>query len=512
QQESSSEYDQSIAQSPPIKRVQQESSSEYDESIAQSPPIQRVQQESSSEYDESILQSPIPHQENQDHALTVSSQKSLAQHESHLENFLGTPDRSPISLSYIPPNVVNQTSQHSSLHQFQRLSVDLEQLPHLPQGTPLTSLKREIDTLFQRPLYRAKFLEASTEQQLIQAILNEFISLKNSLVCIPLNWITVSYNVLFETLADTLHRLLTQEVLDRKSLSTLASLYQSLQIFDPDSTLQTLYDLSAAHRQDYPHLYQKSISEQFNSPNMFPSTLSQLRKNPLYTIQEWSKAPWQTSQSATKKTLFVLRNAQDAPVWTLHPLTEFVGEESLIKGCYASMLNFHQEFPLPETFLIQIKETLCVIQSFIPQATSLLQLENLMYPAPTLVELQKILIFDLLFSNQNRIKDNIVIQFQANPWQLVMQPYGISNQSCFYRDNGMKIEYLDMFSADIFFDPRTHHLFSQQNCERYKAIMTTYDMPSDAIQFMLQAGHFLRARVNTTSLLSLACELRDRNT
>ncbi|MGR3973116.1 MAG: hypothetical protein QRY72_00850, partial [Candidatus Rhabdochlamydia sp.] len=47
-QENSSEYDESIAQSPPIQRVQQESSSEYDQSIAQSPPIQRVQQESSS--------------------------------------------------------------------------------------------------------------------------------------------------------------------------------------------------------------------------------------------------------------------------------------------------------------------------------------------------------------------------------------------------------------------------------------------------------------------------------
>ncbi|CAM0117291.1 hypothetical protein [Rhabdochlamydiaceae symbiont of Dictyostelium giganteum] len=223
-------------------------------------------------------------------------------------------------------------------------------------------------------------------------------------------------------------------------------------------------------REDYETLF--PISEFLETA---PSEKIQkvIQEGPLYTAFDWFEC------SNANPTFMILGNKNVTPEWVFKPAIDnsqdASSEANDLKDFehYAFQMNYHQKFPIPAVYLIEIRGVKGVIQPFIPGAVPLQKIEDDLYPSLT-NSLQKLLVFDLLFANQDRSGSNILFLKKDDQYTA----YGIDHEHCMHNSKGfLNIGYLesieDLCESASFStaDEEIQVLFSEECCNRYVQIL-----------------------------------------
>ncbi len=215
---------------------------------------------------------------------------------------------------------------------------------------------------------------------------------------------------------------------------------------------------------------------------------------PLYTSQE-------LLGGENIHTVYVLRDKHYEPEWIFKPTLEVDSENQLaelnlndpptisIREHLAHTLNFHQGLPIPATYYVEIKGFVGSLQLFIRDTH-----KNLEMAQPhliTVMNLQALLVYDLLFSNCDRHTNNILLK-KTEHGILV---FGINHDSCICFDNRpLKIDYMEFEQAfNRNFDDSIADLVSPARIESYQKIMMERGMSEASVRWMQYAGETIRA-------------------
>ncbi|HEY5259592.1 MAG TPA: hypothetical protein VIJ46_03015 [Rhabdochlamydiaceae bacterium] len=215
---------------------------------------------------------------------------------------------------------------------------------------------------------------------------------------------------------------------------------------------------------------------------------------PLYTSQE-------LLGGQNIHTVYVLRDRQLEPEWIFKPTSEVDAENELtelsvndppkmsIREHLAYALNFHRGFPIPATYYVEIKGFVGSVQLFIKDAHK--SLETAQPQLLSVLNLQALLVYDLLFSNCDRHTDNILLK-KTEQGILV---FGIDHDSCMCLDNRpLKIDYMEYQQAfNRKFDPSIADLVSPERIAVYRNTMRERGMSEKSVRWMEYAGETIRA-------------------
>ncbi|WP_404665715.1 hypothetical protein [Rhabdochlamydiaceae symbiont of Dictyostelium giganteum] len=195
---------------------------------------------------------------------------------------------------------------------------------------------------------------------------------------------------------------------------------------------------------------------------------------PLYTATEWLG-------SDNRNPVFILRAQDFKPKWVFKPINiqpvniEEANRLANTKDCehFAFKMNFHEQFPIPAVFLIELRGVKGTIQPFIPGAIRFNKIprDKRMSILPSL---QKLLIFDLLFLNHDRNQSNILYRKEGDSYTC----YGIDHeQSLKYQKGAFTMDQIDLIQElspglkFTDFNRAAKKLFLEESCNKYLEIL-----------------------------------------
>ena len=195
---------------------------------------------------------------------------------------------------------------------------------------------------------------------------------------------------------------------------------------------------------------------------------------------------------------FVLRNRNKENQWIFKP-TASVTPEGLHspqadyslanseREQLVTLLNLHNRFPIPATYLIEVKGSVGSAQIFLNGPKEEIQESNI--DDLSVAELQSLLIFDIIFANCDRHMDNI-ISIRAGD----LRVNGIDHDACFAFDNRpLKIDYLRYARPfNCPFDQTVHDLLSDENIDHYTKILKASGQDENAVEWMQYAAETIR--------------------
>lgn len=161
--------------------------------------------------------------------------------------------------------------------------------------------------------------------------------------------------------------------------------------------------------------------------------------------------------------------------WVFKPISENKKGEEMVKAeCTMSRLNYHRQFPIPLTVLLEIKEWVGSAQIFIEDTYTQAQIESeqlVMEEDP----LHRLAICDLLFSNSDRNGANFLFQNLNGLASIV----GIDHDSClmFKAIRALRLEYLQFPAFENPLNVEMAELFSPAAIKHYKLIMEENGVP-----------------------------------
>jgi len=216
---------------------------------------------------------------------------------------------------------------------------------------------------------------------------------------------------------------------------------------------------------------------------------AQIRQNllacPVYTARDWFGGH-------NIHDTYILRSPEPDGTcqWVFKPTVAegmVIGEpDHTTRECTAYAVNSAKNFPIPATYFVNIKGHQGSVQLFIENSFNEIGAQaNHVSP----LDLQKLLIFDLLFSNLDRHGANYLFSAGDNA---EINVYGIDNDSCMATDGRpLNIHYVAEFYEEFngyFGVELLDELLSDQRVESYREIMVERDMPQEAITWMNYAA------------------------
>ncbi len=124
----------------------------------------------------------------------------------------------------------------------------------------------------------------------------------------------------------------------------------------------------------------------------------------------------------------------------------------------------------------------------------------------SVLDLQKLLIFDLIFSNLDRNGENY--KFQQG--EGIIKVFGIDNESCMkFHGPGLKMEYIGEFDFAFNqpFMPELNELLSTENLETYQDIMEKNGMGEKAINWMNHSANIIRDAIDSDGAIDVFKQL-----
>ncbi|MGR3912413.1 MAG: hypothetical protein QRY71_03785 [Candidatus Rhabdochlamydia sp.] len=398
---------------------------------------------------------------------------------------------------YTPyPQEVIQRSQSSHQENKNYLSLNLSSIREAEASSSIPVTLSRHHTASSSPSEESPAID----ETLIMQIMDNLLSLKLPTNYISLDILSEKYALLFGNFEEASVKMVLTHRPIASSLKTLSSLYHSFTRLKDYTNFQAIEEAYTKHTETYPALYSPPPLKQFCNPLLLSRIRSTLQENPLYKIHDWTGI-------SSDKNLFVIRNERDIPAWIFKPVAE---PTHLQYELCALALNDEEQFPLPRSLGIQLLDQPGIATSFIIDAVPLSTLKENPKSLLPLIDLQKILIFDLLFCNQNRTSSNLLIQYDTQEGNLLVKGYGISHENCLQKNDGIKIDYLDVFSSSDFFAQEIHSLFSETACEKYATIMDEFGIDPSMIMWMRYVGKTLRLKASQFTLHTLAIKLRNK--
>ncbi len=189
-------------------------------------------------------------------------------------------------------------------------------------------------------------------------------------------------------------------------------------------------------------------------------------------------------------------------IWALTPGST----DTSAKEVLAFVLNISKRFPIPATYLVEIKGYQGSVQLFVENARHANTIEP--KDEKTNADLQSLLVFDLLFANRDRNNDNFLIREESE----ITRVYGIDNEACLKStDEPIKVEYLQISSAfNQQFTDEVAELFSERSIDEYQNILSTFpNIRPNAKQWLAQAGRLFReGHINKKTALEIVTTIK----
>ncbi|EFB42447.1 MULTISPECIES: hypothetical protein [Parachlamydia] len=209
---------------------------------------------------------------------------------------------------------------------------------------------------------------------------------------------------------------------------------------------------------------------------------------------------------------YILRDSNSKEQWIFKPeISSFEDEATcnpsrLVEREHAaSLVNIDGRFPIPKTVYVEMNGWTGSAQMFIDGAINMDRLDN----APVSRDgLHRLVIFDLLFSNEDRHSANIL--FKKESGSNVYAPYGIDHDSCMPKyGNALKLDYIALISQDEQFNQNLKPLVSEEALQEYAMEMKKKEMPESAINWMMVAGRKIREDMDTRSARTIIRDLME---
>lgn len=181
---------------------------------------------------------------------------------------------------------------------------------------------------------------------------------------------------------------------------------------------------------------------------------------------------------------------ESTPCWVFKPMK--FGYADLDKHfaaeCTASQLNYHGRFPIPLTIPLSIKSLVGSAQFCIQSPLTLAKVEA----DKMLVDvdsLQRLVIFDLLFANNDRHTGNFLFQLSEGRARVA----GIDHDSClmFKAVHALKLEYSHLEALKQPLQKGMEQLFTREAIDRYAAIMKDNGVCHAQVEWMRKAAGYL---------------------
>lgn len=189
-------------------------------------------------------------------------------------------------------------------------------------------------------------------------------------------------------------------------------------------------------------------------------------------------------------------NADNTFQWIFKPfLREEASLDHNLRGMAkrehtASLVNFHHQFPIPLSIYINIKGWIGSAQLFVPNTHNVTQVqsrEGIVFQR----DLQKILLFDLLFYNTNRHLGNLLLSETAET--SVYQAYGTDHDFCFQEPGSkpIKIDCSFLLDINLPLEADLIDLVSLNSRQEYERRMQIHSIPKENIEWMNQSAAFI---------------------
>jgi hypothetical protein len=190
---------------------------------------------------------------------------------------------------------------------------------------------------------------------------------------------------------------------------------------------------------------------------------------------------------------YVLNSKTGSPLWIFKPdYQDFVLNEKNGKTASfehtASLVSEIGQFRVPKTIYIQLLNWSGSAQFFIDQAKKLNEVDRTAVPQ---IEIQKIILFDLLFANSDRHANNILFNDKQ-------EPFAIDHDLCFLRElrSELRLEYMECVQQSSAFSPGLLLLLSNENLEKYEAALKIHEEVGEhAISWMRLAAAQLKTAI-----------------
>lgn len=275
-------------------------------------------------------------------------------------------------------------------------------------------------------------------------------------------------------------------------------LYSCLERLQDSSSFQEAVEKREGYFAQFPDLVDLLLF----SEEERKETLELLRRdNPraAHRVEEaLSKCPVYTAKdlfgSSNINEVYVLQNKKGKSLGIFKPvMDEEVNKAKREHTAY--LLNLYHAFPIPATFYVNIKGTAGSLQLFIDGAKAFCSLSAQERRRVSISDLQKLFIFDTLFSNCDRNEANVLFKKHQNQLSLI----GIDHDECMkgFCNKPLAIEYLKFSHASSHpFNPEMNHLVSQEARADYTRIMLEQGMPQEAVDWMNEIGEFLEEGIS----------------
>ncbi len=269
-------------------------------------------------------------------------------------------------------------------------------------------------------------------------------------------------------------------------------------IDDPAASIQKIYKFCEEHRDDSDY------------SSFIPGTMDKLNKCPLYTAKDFLGTDYVNE-------VYILRGeVESAPQWVFKPTAqEYQDGYLLLQGdsdtaiheCTAHALNYHKKFPIPATYLVDIKGYRGSVQLFIDNTQDLQGGDE---GRVSVLDMQKILIYDLLFSNTDRHPGNYLFRLSEG----IIHVYGIDHDSCMGFGMGKLLKFEYIILGAVFnraFMVELEELVSDDNLQRYEEIMAERGIGNKAIDWMYYSAKCVRQAIQEETLAKdVFSELKDK--
>lgn len=189
---------------------------------------------------------------------------------------------------------------------------------------------------------------------------------------------------------------------------------------------------------------------------------------------------------------FVL-NAGGKPQWIFKPISQNDDGAAIAHAeCTVSRLNYHNQFPIPITVRLQVRNWEGSAQLFIADTKQPKEVSQARMPI-AINELQKLVIFDLLFANADRHEGNFL--FQISHGEAIVA--GIDHDSCLMLKGirPLKLHYKDLPDLRLPLKSEVEYLFSTQALEKYQEILRASNISNFQIQWLRHVGNALNEAV-----------------
>lgn len=166
--------------------------------------------------------------------------------------------------------------------------------------------------------------------------------------------------------------------------------------------------------------------------------------------------------------------------------------DSIMKAeCIASSLNHRHQFPIPLTIQMMIKNWKGSAQMYVANARPCIDMRQQFITPLLSLLLQRLVIFDLLFSNADRHEGNLLFTKILDEDTV----FGIDHDQClgFGRQAMLKLDYAHLLK-DLVFDETLIELLTAESLKRYATILEAHFL-MDAKRWMFIAAKRLSGAI-----------------